>query len=41
MKNIMSRDEYLQNLEEGFIKDTIKKGWEKVKSFFKIGMKKI
>ena len=37
----MSRDEYLQGVEEGFIKDTIKKGWEKVKSFFKIGFKKI
>lgn len=37
----MSRDEYLHNVEEGFIKDTIKKGWEKVKSFFKIGIKKI
>ena len=41
MKNIMSRDEYLQNIEEGFIKDTIKKGWEKLKSVFKLGMKKI
>lgn len=37
----MSRDEYLQNVEEGFIKDTIKKGWEKVKSFFKLGYKKV
>ena len=37
----MSRDEYLQSVEEGFIKDTIKKGWEKVKSIFKIGIKKI
>ena len=37
----MNRDEYLQKTNEGFIKDKIKKGWEKVKSFFKIGMKKI
>lgn len=37
----MGRDEYLQKTNEGFIKDKIKKGWEKVKSFFKIGMKKI
>jgi len=41
MKNLMSRNEYLQNVEEGFIRDTIKKGWEKVKSFFKLGFKKI
>ena len=41
MRNLMSRDEYLQKANEGFIKDTIKKGWEKAKSFFKIGMKKI
>ena len=37
----MSRDEYLQTTNEGFIKDTIKKGWEKVKNFFRIGIKKI
>lgn len=37
----MSRDEYLQNTNEGFIKDTIKKGWDKIKSLFKIGMRKI
>lgn len=37
----MSRDEYLQKANEGFIKDTLKKGWEKIKSVFKIGMKKI
>ena len=37
----MSRDEYLQSMNEGFIKDKLKKGWEKVKSMFKIGMKKI
>lgn len=41
MKNLKSRDEYLQTANEGFIKDTIKKGWEKVKSFFKVGLKKI
>ena len=37
----MSRDEYLQKANEGIIKDTIKKGWEKVKSFFKVCMRKI
>ena len=31
MKNLMSRDEYLQKANEGFIKDTIKKGIDKVK----------
>lgn len=41
MKNLMSRDEYLQKANEGFIKDTIKKGWEKAKSFFKVCMRKI
>lgn len=41
MKNLMSRNEYLQNVEEGFIKDTVKKGWEMIKSVFKIGLKKI
>ncbi len=37
----MSRDEYLQKANEGFIKDTLKKGWEKLKSLFSIGMKKV
>ena len=37
----MSRDEYLHNVKEGFIGDKIKKGWEKLKSMFKIGMKKV
>lgn len=37
----MSRNEYLQTVEEGFIKDTVKKGWEKIKSFFKLGFKKV
>ena len=41
MRNLMSRDEYLQKANEGFIKDTIKKGWDKAKSFFKICMRKI
>ena len=41
MRNLMSRDEYLQKANEGFIKDTIKKGWEKAKSFFKICMRKV
>ena len=37
MKNLMSRNEYLQNtVEEGFIKDTFKKGWEKIKSLFNV-----
>ena len=37
----MNRDEYLQNTNEGFIKDTLRKGVEKIKSLFTIGMKKI
>ena len=37
----MSRDEYIQKVNEGFIKDTIKKGWNKVKSFFGILFGKI
>lgn len=37
----MSRDEYLQKANEGFIKDTIRKGVEKVKNLFRIGMAKI
>ena len=41
MKNLLSRDEYLKGVEEGFIKNAVKKGWEKVKSWFKIGMRKI
>ena len=41
MKNLLSRDEYLQDMNEGFIGDTIKKGINAVKSAFRIGMKKI
>ena len=41
MKNLMNRDEYLQKTNEGFITNNIKKGWEKIKSLFKIGMKKV
>ena len=45
MRNLKNRDEYLQALKEGFFKDkvapTIKKGWEAVKSAFKIGMAKV
>ena len=37
----MSRDEYLQKANEGFIKDTLKKGWDKLKSIFSLGMKKV
>lgn len=37
----MSRDEYLHSVEEGFIKDKLQKGWQKIKNFFKIGMQKI
>ena len=37
----MSRDEYLNDLQEGFIKDTVKRGWEKVKSLFRIGIQKV
>lgn len=40
MKNLMSRDEYLHSVDEGF-KDVVKKGWQKVKDFFKLGMQKI
>lgn len=41
MKNLMSRDEYIRSVNEGIIGDTFKKGIEKVKSFFNIGMRKI
>jgi len=40
MKNLMSRDEYLHSMDEGF-KDVVKKGWQKVKEFFKLGMQKV
>lgn len=39
MKNLLGREEYLE-MNEGF-KDSIVKGFKKVKSFFKLGMKKI
>lgn len=39
MKNLLERDEYLE-MNEG-LKDSIVKGFNKVKSFFKLGMKKI
>lgn len=41
MKNLLSREEYLEKVNEGFFRDTLKKGVDKVKSLFKIGMKKI
>ena len=41
MKNLMSRDEYLQSANEGFIRDTLKKGWEAIKSAFRVGMAKV
>lgn len=41
MKNLMSRDEYLDQMNEGVIRDTVRKGLEKIKSIFNIGMKKI
>lgn len=41
MKNILSRDEYLKQMNEGVFGDVIKKGISKVKDFFRIGMKKI
>ena len=41
----MSRDEYLNKMDEGFFKDkvapAVKKGWEAVKSAFRIGMAKV
>lgn len=41
----MSREEYLQKMDEGFFKDkfapAIKRGWEAVKSAFRIGMAKV
>lgn len=41
MKNILSREEFLsQQMNEGFV-DSIKKGFNKVKNFFRIGMAKI
>ena len=41
MKNLLSREEYLEKVNEGFFRDKIKRGIDKVKSLFKIGMKKI
>lgn len=41
MKNLLDRDDYLKQMNEGFIKDTIKKGVNAIKNLFKIGMKKI
>lgn len=40
MKNLLSREEYLQSVNEGF-GDNIKKGWNKFKSVFKSGFKRI
>lgn len=41
MNNLMSRDEYLSAMNEGIIGDTIKKGINKIKSMFVVGMKKV
>jgi len=41
MRNLLSREEYIEQLNEGFIKDTIKKGVQKVKSAFNFFVKKI
>lgn len=41
MKNILGRDEYLAQVNEGIFRDTLKRGFDKVKSIFKIGIKKI
>lgn len=41
MKNILSRKEYLQSMNEGLIGDVAKKIGNGVKNLFKIGMKKI
>lgn len=41
MNNLLNREEYLEKVNEGFFRDKIKRGIDKVKSLFKIGMKKI
>lgn len=41
MKNILSRQEYLQSMNEGLIGDVAKKIGKGIKNLFKIGMKKI
>lgn len=41
MKNILSRDEYLNQMNEGMFGDAVKRGITGIKKLFKIGMKKI
>ena len=41
MNNFLNREEYLQQMNEGFVGDTIKKGVKKLKSLFRIGIQKI
>ena len=41
MKNLLSREEFLNQLDEGFIRDTFRKGINAIKKVFSIGMKKI
>lgn len=41
MKNLLSREEFLNQIDEGFIRDTFRKGINAIKKVFSIGMKKI
>ena len=41
MKNLLSREEFLNQLDEGFIRDTFRKGVNAIKKVLSIGMKKI
>ena len=41
MRNILSREDYLQSVNEGFIGNAIKKGVNKLKSMFSFLMKKV
>lgn len=41
MKNLLSREEFLNQLDEGFIRDTFRKGINAIKKVFSIGIKKI
>ena len=41
MKNLLSREEFLNQIDEGFIRDTFRKGVNAIKKVLSIGMKKI
>ena len=41
MKNLLSRDEFIAQIDEGFIRDTFRKGVNTIKKVLSIGMKKI